>query len=281
MLQGEDMFLDSLPESHRSACWQAVAERAAEVDLCIAPSHYFAELMRKRLGLPADKVRVVYNGINLAGYLQSTVRGPQSTVQRLDPRSSMTDHSSPVLGYFTRMCREKGLDTLIEAYILLRKRGKVPGLKLRVGGSCGPADQAFVNGLRQQLSAAGLESESEFSPNLDRAGKLAFLKSLSVFSAPALYGEAFGLYLIEALAAGVPAVQPKSGAFPELIAATGGGVICAPGDASALANSIEDLLLTPERGRALGEAGKAAVFKNFSAEAMAREMVRQVESVGR
>jgi glycosyltransferase involved in cell wall biosynthesis len=96
-----------------------------------------------------------------------------------------------------------------------------------------------------------------------------------------LYGEAFGLYLIEALAAGVPAVQPKSGAFPELIAATGGGVICASGDALALANSIEDLLLNPERGRSLGEAGKAAVIKNFSAEAMAREMVRQVANLRR
>ena len=67
-LQGEDFFLDGLPESHRAACWQTLAERAADVDLFVAPSRYFDSLMRERLGLPADRVRVVYNGIKLDGY---------------------------------------------------------------------------------------------------------------------------------------------------------------------------------------------------------------------
>jgi glycosyltransferase involved in cell wall biosynthesis len=69
----------------------------------------------------------------------------------------------------------------------------------------------------------------EFCPNLDRPAKLAFLHSLTVFSVPALYGEAFGLYVIEALAAGVPVVQPRTAAFPELLEATGGGLLCDPG----------------------------------------------------
>jgi glycosyltransferase involved in cell wall biosynthesis len=275
MLQGEDVFLDGLPEAYRGACWQAVAERAAEADLCIAPSRYFGDLMRKRLGLPADHVRVVYNGINLAGYPQSTLPTAPSTLHA--PRSTLHDRT-PTLGFFARMCREKGLDTLLEAYILLRQRGRVPGLRLRVGGSCGPADKPLVNALREKLRVARLEGESEFCPNLDHAAKLAFLASLTVFSAPALYGEAFGLYLIEALAAGVPAVQPNSGAFPELIAATGGGVICAAGDVQALANSIEELLLHPDR-HVFGQKAREAVFKNFSAEAMAREVVRQVETL--
>ena len=128
------------------------------------------------------------------------------------------------------MCPEKGLDTLVEAYILLRRRGRVGQLKLRVGGSCGPADTAFVESLRERLRAGGLLADAEFRPNLDRAGKLEFLRSLSVFSVPALYGEAFGLYVIEALAAGVPVVQPRAAAFPELLEATGGGVLCATGD---------------------------------------------------
>ena len=95
-----------------------------------------------------------------------------------------------------------------------------------------------------------------------------------MFSVPALYGEAFGLYVIEALAAGVPVVQPRTAAFPELIEATGGGVLCEPGDPQALAEAIEELLLDPARARALGEAGRRAVFEKFSAEAMARDMVQ-------
>ena len=262
-LQGEDFFLDALPESHRAACWQELAERATEVDLFIAPSRYFGDLMRERLGLPADRLRVVHNGINLDGYgVESQQGAPPST---LDARPS-----HPVLGFLARMCREKGLDTLVEAYIILRQRGRAGDTKLRVGGSCGPADEAFVNTLRERLEASGLLGEVEFHPNLDRASKVAMLRSLSVFSVPALYGEAFGLYVIEALAAGVPVVQPRTAAFPELIEATGGGVLCAPGDAQALAEAIEALLLDTARARALGEAGRHAVTERFSAEAMAQ-----------
>ena len=268
-LQGEDFFLDGLPESHRAACWRALAERAAEVDLFVAPSRYFGDLMRERLGLAADRVQVVYNGINLEGY---AVEG-----QKPDGRWQMADgkeNGVPTLGFFARMCPEKGLDTLVEAYVLLRQRGRVGQLKLHVGGSCGPADGAFVNSLRERLQASGLLGEVEFHPNLDRAGKLEFLRSLSVFSAPARYGEAFGLYVIEALAAGVPVVQPRTAAFPELIEATGGGVLCGAGDAMALAEAVEELLLNPTRARALGEAGRRAVFQRFSAEAMAQATLR-------
>jgi glycosyltransferase involved in cell wall biosynthesis len=114
----------------------------------------------------------------------------------------------------------------------------------------------------------------EFHPNVDRAAKLAFLRSLSVFSVPARYGEAFGLYVLEAMAAGVPVVMPRVAAFPELIEATGGGVLCAADDPRALAEALEELLLDQPRVRALGEAGRCAVFARFSAEAMAQAMAQ-------
>jgi glycosyltransferase involved in cell wall biosynthesis len=269
-LQGEDTFLDALPESQRTACWQMLAERAADVDLFVAPSRYFGDLMRDRFGLPADRVRVVHNGINLDGY--GTEGGRQSAEGRMQIGGGQRA-DVPAVGYFARMCREKGLDTLVEAYILLRQRGRVGPLKLRVGGSCGPADAAFVDSLRERLQTAGLLSDVEFHPNADRASKLALLRSLSVFSVPALYGEAFGLYVIEALAAGTPVVQPRVAAFPELVEATGGGVLCASGPGP-LSEAIEELLLNPARARALGEAGQRAVFERFSAEAMARETLR-------
>jgi glycosyltransferase involved in cell wall biosynthesis len=191
------------------------------------------------------------------------------------PPSPLTPRpSAPVLGFFARMCQEKGLDTLVEAYLILRQRHRVRDLRLHVGGSCGPADQAFVEGLRERLRAEGVLAEVEFHPNLDRAGKLEFLRSLSVFSVPARYGEAFGLYVIEAMAAGVPVVQPRAAAFPELIEATGGGLLCAEENPQALAEAIESLLLDPARAQELGEAGRHAVFERFSAEAMARAMVQ-------
>ena len=276
MLQGEDSFLDRLPDACRSACWELLARRAKEVDLFVSPTRYFGDLMRQRLSLPQDKVRVVYNGINLRGYTggaaegSAAVREPSSVGPGSIPA---VRPSPPVLGYFTRMCREKGLDRLVEAYLEIRRRGRVPDLRLRVGGSCGPTDEPLVKELRGRLAAAGCLTEAEFFPNLDRAAKLEFLKSLSVFSVPAFYGEAFGLYVIEALAAGVPVVQPRTAAFPELVEATGGGVLCAPDSSEALALAIESLLLDPERAAAMGRAGQQAVFQRFSAGAMAEGMV--------
>ena len=266
MLQGEDTFLDALPDSHRARCWQVLRERAADVDLFVAPSRYFGELMRGRLSLDAGRVRVVPNGINLDGYPE-----PRS------PESGVRNAGAPILGYFARMCREKGLDTLVAAYVILRQRDRVKNLKLRVGGGCGPSDEPFVNSLRDRLRATGLLGDVGFCPNLDRASKVAFLHSLTVFSVPASYGEAFGLYAIEALGAGVPIVQPHTAAFPELVEATGGGVLCEPGNADSLADAIEQVLLQPGQARALGEAGRRAVFEKFSAEAMARNMVAAFE----
>lgn len=263
-LQGEDSFLDALPEPHRAACWRELADRAKEVDLFIAPSRYFGDLMIERLSLSTGQVRVVYNGINLDGYRQ----GGES------PGGKAQDVGAPTLGYFGRMCPEKGLDTLVEAYIRLRQEGRAGELKLRVGGSCGPADTPFVSQLRGRLEASGLLGEVEFVPNPNRARKLDFLRSLSVFSVPARYGEAFGLYVIEAMAAGVPVVQPRVAAFPELIEATRGGLLCAPNDPQALAEAIGALLSDPARSRALGQAGRRAVFERFSAETMAREVAQ-------
>ena len=172
------------------------------------------------------------------------------------------------------MCRDKGLATLVEAFIELKRCGRVPRLKLHIGGGCGPGDEPFVKEQRKRLAQAGYIGETVFAPNLSRAEKISFLSALTVFSVPALYGEAFGLYVIEALAAGVPVVQPRHGAFPEIVEATGGGVLCEPGDAKALAGAIEEMLLNPDRGRALGDAGQRVVSERFTAEAMARETLR-------
>ena len=253
-LQGEDAFLDSMPIPLREQVWALLAERCRDCDLFLAPSRYFGDTMAQRLGLPADKVKVVFNGISLDGY---------------DSNSKLeTQNSEPTLGYFARMCREKGLDLAVETFIELKRRGTVPGLKFKIGGGCGPGDEALVTQLKGHLRRAGCLGDVEFHRNLTREQKVNFLQSLTVFSVPALYGEGFGLYLIEALAAGVPVAQPRHAAFPELVAATGGGVI-AEANAPALATAIEALLLNPAQAKALGEAGRRAVRERFTMEQMA------------
>jgi glycosyltransferase involved in cell wall biosynthesis len=259
MMQGEVDYLDALLPEYRAQCWKTLSERAKDVDLFGAASRYFADLMCQRLNMPSDRVKVVYSGINLDGYGNSQA-------------SPNTATSAPVLGYFARMCPEKGLDTLVEAYIQLRQRDRIKGLHLRIGGGCRAGDEAFVNSLRQRLNESGYLKDVGFFPNLDRVAKIKFLQSLSVFSVPARCTEAFGLYAVEAMAAGVPVVQPRTGAFPEIIEATGGGVTY-DGDSKALAAALEELLSNPERARELGQTGKRAALEKFNSKAMARTAI--------
>src|SRR5438093_1233703 len=179
------------------------------------------------------------------------------------------------------MCREKGLDRLVEAFILLKRREGTQNLKLRVGGGCGPSDEPFVDALRERLKTNGVLHDVEFHPNPDRTAKLELLRSMSVFCVPALYGEAFGLYVIEALAAGVPVVQPRTASFPELIEATGGGVLYEPGEVKALADAVESLVLDPERRRALGETGRQSVWRDFGAERMAENVAGEFQRLAK
>ena len=109
--------------------------------------------MRQRLQLPEDRVRVVFNGINLEGFSA----GPPSALSATaSAKAEGRQPQFPTLGYFARMCREKGLDKLVAAFLLLKKRDRVKNLKLRVGGSCGPADQLVVEELRRRLEKAGV-----------------------------------------------------------------------------------------------------------------------------
>ncbi len=251
-LQGEDSFLDSLQEPWRTKAWKRLEEVLTAADMVVPVSHYYGEVMVKRLPSLAKKMAVVHNGIDLHGYQPAELP------------------SVPTLGFLARQHPIKGLSVLVDAFITLAKRPHLQHLRLRVGGSATPEDQLYVDSLRDKLSAAGLEGRAQFLPNLTREAKQELLRSLSVLSVPATYGEAFGLYVIEALACGVPVVQPNSGAFPELIEATGGGLISEQDDALSLADSIDTLLSDPIRARVMGGHGRAVVLERFTADAMAQ-----------
>lgn len=263
-LQGEDAFLDTLPRPAGAEAWRRLSRCAAHVDAFIAISAYYAEVMSHRLGLPAARVTVVHNGIDLTGF-EPAPRPP-------DP---------PVLGYLARLCHGKGLTTLVDAFVHLKRSGRVPALRLHVAGAMTGADDAYLRAQRRKLRDAGLLEHVRITPNLDRAAKLQMLRGLSVFSVPATYGEAFGLYVLEALASGVPVVQPRHGAFEEVLDLTRGGVLCRPDDPAALADAIGALLCDEPRRQALGEQGRRGVLERFGAEHMAANVAEVYERVAR
>ena len=264
-LQSEESFLDSMPEPWRTRGWSEMRERAQEMDGWIAPSRFFADRMSQRLGLHSDRVEVVHNGILLEGY------------DRLPDRPDPGPEAELTLGFFARLCPEKGLETVVDAFIALRKSGTHPKLKLKLGGGCGPGDEPFVERMRQRLSEAGLTAAVTVSKNLTREEKVQFYGECDVLSVPARNDEAFGLYILESLAAGTPLVQPECGSFPELLEATGGGVLCGPNTSTALAAALDPLLRNPSLLRALGRRGRETVFRDFTDTVMARQTLAALE----
>ena len=263
LLQDEVGFVDALPDEYRTRAWDLLVERADDVDAFIAVSRFYAEAMARRLRLDADRVHVVYNGIHPNGY---------------EPAAAGAD--GPAIGFLSQMCRGKGLDTLVEAFIELKTgRSAVPDLKLRLAGGKTDADKAFLQDIRARLADAGVAEDVEFLDAFDRSAKQAFLPTLSVLSVPTREGEAFGLFVLEALACGVPVVLPDHGAFGELIEATGGGLLCRPNDPADLARAIRELLTDVDRAREMGRRGREVVLRDFHIRRTAQELIAVYQKV--
>jgi glycosyltransferase involved in cell wall biosynthesis len=267
-LQGEDSFIDGLGAPWSAQVWSLMAERLRDADRWVAPSRYFAELMARRMGWTdqerEQRMQVIPNGLSLDGYRTDATPAPATP--------------PATIGYLARFTRGKGLGLLIEAFILVKQRGRFPAAKLRCAGSMTDGDARYVEKLKARLSAAGCADDVEWQPNVTREEKIAFLESLTIFSVPATYGEAFGMYVIEALAAGTPVVLPNHAAFPELVEATGGGRLfdisaSEAENAGRLADALELLLASPHEARALGDHGRAVVRSEYTMTRLAERLV--------
>ncbi len=220
------------------------------MDRFIAVSEYYVPVMSTLLGIPADRIGVVPLGINLAGYT---------------PRLPHRDEGGEFrIGYFARVAPEKGLHLLAEAYAQFRRRTAGAPVRLEAAGYLSRAHEPYLEEVRRSLDRAGLGHEFTYRGAVDRDGKLAFLRSLDVLSVPATYDEPKGVFLLEAMASGVPVVQPRRGAFTEIVTKTGGGLLVAPDDPSALADGFYRLWQDRELAATLGARGAAGVAAHYS-----------------
>jgi glycosyltransferase involved in cell wall biosynthesis len=264
-LQGDDLFLDGLGEPFRQQSLDLIRQMSAHVDAFLPVSRYYMDYMPGYLGVPSAKMRLVPLGINLEGYRVRT-----------EPRAGTF-----TLGYLARIAPEKGLQVLCDAYRRLRARPGNAAARLVAAGYLAPEHQGYLDAARASLKAAGLEQEFEYRGELDRSQKIAFLHDLDVLSVPATYAEPKGMFLLEAMASGVPVVQPRRGAFPEIVENTGGGLLVDADDPEALADGIESLWRDPARRAALGSAGARGVREHYQVGHMAEtveEVYREVIS---
>src|SRR4051812_23974085 len=249
-LQGEDLFLEQLIEPYRTKAIDLIRREQVNVDRFIAVSDYYVPVMADLLRVERSRLSVVPLGINLEGYT---------------PRQRNEQDVFSV-GYFARIAPEKGLQPLAEAYAILRRRTRDVPMRLEAAGYIGGAQQPYLDGVRRSLEEAGLGHEFTYRGAVDRDGKLAFLGSLDALSVPATYNEPKGLFLLEAMARGVPVVQPRRGAFTEIVEKTGGGLLVAPDSPAALADGLYTLWQDRALSSRLGRAGSAGVGEHYSIE---------------
>jgi glycosyltransferase involved in cell wall biosynthesis len=257
-LQGDDIFLEALPEPSRARCLELIRSHCAEMDGFISTSAYYADFMADYLKVPRSKIDVVHPGLNLKGH------GGRPS----DGRAAAPFH----IGYFARICPEKGLHILADAVILLAK-ANIRGWRLHVSGWLGANDRAYFDGIRKRLHDAGLSDWLVHVECPDHASKVRFLHDIDVLSVPTTYREPKGLYILEALANGVPVVQPRHGSFPELVDATGGGLLVEPNSPEELAQALRRLMDDSALRFELARKGQEAVQQRFHAERMAHETV--------
>jgi glycosyltransferase involved in cell wall biosynthesis len=261
-LQGEDLFLEGLVEPYRTRAIELIRQQVQHVETFIAVSDYYVPTMAKLLAIPRDRIAVVPLGINLAGYAR---RETPNDVFRI--------------GYFARLAPEKGLQVLAEAYGRLRERTAGAPIRLEAAGYLAPAQQGYLDEVKRTLERAGVVHEFTYHGAVDRAGKLAFLQSLDVLSVPATYDEPKGVFLLEAMAAGVPVVQPRRGAFTEIVERTGGGTLVAPDDPAALADGLHALWKDRALAARLGRQGFAGVREHYSVQRSADRLMAVYENM--
>ncbi len=256
-LQGEDLFLDGLGEPWRTEALKLIRAQVDSVDAFIAVSHYYAGFMARYLSIPERKLHVVPIGISMKGY---------------DTGFRFRTNCFTV-GYFARIVPEKGLHVLCEAYRKLRRETEFSGATLEAAGYLAPEYRGYLRGIEQEMKQAGLGGEFRYRGALDRAHKVDFLRSLNVLSVPGTYAEPKGIFALEAMANEVPIVQPRHGAFPEIIAKTGGGILVEPHSVDSLAEGIFSLWRDPARADELGRRGVQGVREHYCVQLMAQRTV--------
>ena len=266
-LQGEELFLSQLQEPYRTQALELIRAKLHHVDGFVAVSRYSAGYWMRELGIAENQMHVVPLGINLEGY----------------HAAERTPHRPFRVGYLARVAPEKGLHLLAESYLRLRRETDFGGAVLEAAGYLAAEHRAYLRGVERRMKDAGFGAEFHYRGELDRVQKIEFLSSLDLLSVPSTYDEPKGIFLLEAMASGVPVVQPRRGSFPEILAQTGGGVLVGdeaePDDPASLADAIYRLWKAPEERAELGQRGAQGVRQHGTVSQMAERALEAYQKI--
>ena len=256
-LQDEDTWVLGLEPEYAEATWRLLADKATYVDLFTPVSQYYSELMQNHMHVDKNKMKVVPLGIPLKGY-----------------KTSSLSLDAPVIGFLSRFSKSQGLTILVDAFIRLKSESHHQNLRLSALGGMTGDDEGRLVRLKQRLAKSGFIDDVEFIQEYDLSRRIEFLSSLTLLTVPVLRGGAFGMFLLEAMASGVPVVQPRLSAFPEIIENSQSGVLYDPNTPESLAQCLSYLLQEPDKMRQMGRNGLDAVQRDYGIDAIAPRMAK-------
>ncbi|MDA7980581.1 MAG: glycosyltransferase family 4 protein [Pirellulales bacterium] len=265
-LSGEDIFLEAMVEPYYSRARQLLREASGDADRFVAMNHYYADYMTGYMELDPSRVSVVSHGLDLTGH------GTRHPASQAHPGQF-------TLGFFARICREKGLHLAAEAFKILNSGLSPKPVRLVAAGYLSHGERGYLRDIQNKVAKWGLTDLFEYQGEPDRAGKIQFMQSLDALTVPTVYRESKGISILEAMANAVPVIQPEHGSFPELIADTGGGTLFHPQDPAALAQAVLPFIEQPKLVEEVGLRGQAAVRDRYHAKRMAQATKQLYEDV--
>src|ERR1035437_222358 len=261
-LLNEDDWIDEMAEPYQSRAWKLISKEASNVDAFLTPSNYYKEMFISKTGISGDNFQVIPLGID---------PGDLAKIEKRD--------NYPAIGYFCRINFQNGFDKLVDAFIELKTANDLPGLALHVSGGYTSDDKPFISDQIRKIKTNGLKSFVRIYPEFHGNSKQEFFSNIDVMSVPVRKHDGYGLYLLEANAAGVPVVQPATGAFPEIVARTMGGITYSPDSVTELSTSLLQLLKDNDFRSGLGKQGKEKVLTELSLEKMSEGLSRVYNSL--
>jgi len=261
-LLNEDDWIDEMAEPYQSRAWKLISKEAHNVDAFLTPSNYYKEMFISKTGIPGNNFHVIPLGID---------PGDLMKIEKKD--------NYPSIGYFCRINSQNGIDKLVDAFIELKSRNSLPGLTLHISGGYTGDDRPFIADQIRKIKASGLKSFVRIYPEFQGKSKQEFFSNIDVMSVPVRKHDGYGLYILEANAAGVPVVQPATGAFPEIVERTMGGITYTPDSVEELAESLLKILKENDLRSRLGKQGREKVLAELSLEKMSEGLSKVYNSL--
>jgi glycosyltransferase involved in cell wall biosynthesis len=255
-LQDEDVWVNAMDDLFRERTWKLMSERARDIDAFFSVSEFYAQRMKTLMNIPDNKLYTRHICVDPEDYSYVNSVG-----------------KVPVIGFISRMSRENGLQILIDAFILLKQEEDMKSTKLMITGGSTGDDDKFIQEIRDKIKNAGIQHDVIFQKDFEDEARHDFFRKVSVISVPVIEGEAFGMYLIESMASGVPVVQPALGAFPEIVSLAGGGIIYEKNTPEELSVNLLKLLRDPDQLKRLSEDGRKGVEQHFNIHSQASGMM--------